>query len=190
MQVSPAELQEICKKAERWTGPTGGKRKVWLRTLPPSPPLPVSVPPHLPSSPSPLSNVFGMSVVTYDSSVVQIAVCEYKVTDPLDKRFSEVTTHIVIYHIAAIGGDKELYRCAVDECVCARACTCLCTCAFCDGHETVESALTVARVGECGAASTAAFPVAVTGTFCDCTTARSSSCSERQSRSWECRDRR
>jgi len=40
----------------------------------------------------------------------KIAVCDYSLTDPLDARFEQVTTHVAIYHVSAVGSDKELYR--------------------------------------------------------------------------------
>jgi hypothetical protein len=42
--------------------------------------------------------------------LIKIAVCEYTLTDPLEKGFQEVTTHLVIYHVNALGGQKQLYR--------------------------------------------------------------------------------
>ena len=43
--------------------------------------------------------------------LLQIAVCEYTLTDPADPKFKQVTTHVAIYHVSASGTDKELYRC-------------------------------------------------------------------------------
>lgn len=40
----------------------------------------------------------------------RIAVCTYKLTDPLDPAFAEVTTHLVIYKAVSSGGSREMHR--------------------------------------------------------------------------------
>jgi hypothetical protein len=39
----------------------------------------------------------------------KVAVCDYVLTDPLDARFKETTSHLIIYH-AGLDGKRELYR--------------------------------------------------------------------------------
>jgi len=39
----------------------------------------------------------------------KIAVCDYTLSDPLDPRFHEATSHLIIYH-SDLDGSRELYR--------------------------------------------------------------------------------
>lgn len=38
-----------------------------------------------------------------------MAVCDYILRDPLDPKFQETTTHLIIFH-AGVDGQRELYR--------------------------------------------------------------------------------
>ena len=98
-------------------------------------------------------------------------------TDPLEKGFQEVTTHVVIYHVNALGGQKELYRYVSS--------TFVTVIVFCvHPSDFYRESHVVAVMCVCMCVTTR------TDTSCAYTTARSSSCSERWSSSSACRSLR